>query len=80
MRVTNQIQEFIKNKEDVLKLPMLPLIEYNKKLESLGYTNDGDWVIESWQGNFRISFKDYNLHILDLTGSLYYGNYELRKV
>lgn len=46
MRVTNQIQEFIKNKEDVLKLPMLPLIEYNKKLESLGYTNDGDWVIE----------------------------------
>lgn len=29
---------------------------------------------------FRISFKDHNLHILDLTGSLYYGNYELRKV
>ena len=42
MRVTNQIREFIKNKEDVLKLPMLPLVEYDKKLESLGYTNDGD--------------------------------------
>lgn len=42
MRVTNQIQEFIKNKEDVLKLPMLPLIEYNKYLDLLGYSNDGN--------------------------------------
>lgn len=79
-RIANQVKEFIQSKEDVLKLPMLPLIEYNKELELVGYTNDGDWVIEGWQGNFRISFKDHNLHVLDLTGSLYYGNYELRKV
>jgi len=42
MRVTNQIQEFIKNEEDVLKLPMLPLAEYNMYLDLLGYTNDGN--------------------------------------
>ena len=42
MRVINQIQEFIKNKEDVLKLPMLPLSEYNMYLDSLGYSNDGN--------------------------------------
>jgi hypothetical protein len=41
-RITNQIREFIKNKEDVLKLPMLPLSEYNKCLDLLGYSNDGD--------------------------------------
>ena len=41
-RISNQIKEFIQNKEDVLKLPMLPLIEYNKELELVGYTNDGD--------------------------------------
>ena len=41
-RISNQIKEFIKNKEDVLKLPMLPLSEYNKYLDLLGYSNDGD--------------------------------------
>ena len=41
-RITNQIKEFIKSKEDVLKLPMLPLAEYNMYLDLLGYTNDGD--------------------------------------
>ena len=39
-RITNQIQEFIKSKEDVLKLPMLPLSEYNMYLDLLGYTID----------------------------------------
>ena len=79
-RITNQIKEFIKNKEDVLKLPMLPLAEYNMYLDSLGYTNDGDWFLEGWQGYFKIKYNDYNLHDLELSGSLFYGNYELRKV
>lgn len=79
-RVTNQIQEFIKNKEDVLKLPMLPLSEYNKCLDLLGYSNDGDWSLQGWQGYFKIKYNDYNLHDLELSGSLFYGNYELRKV
>lgn len=80
MRVTNQIQEFIKNKEDVLKLPMLPLSEYNKYLDLLGYSNDGNWSLQGWQGYFKIKYDNYNLHKLELSGSLFYGDYELIKV
>lgn len=80
MRVTNQIQEFIKNKVDVLKLPMLPLSEYNKYLDLLGYSNDGNWSLQGWQGYFKIKYDNYNLHKLELSGSLFYGDYDLRKV
>lgn len=79
-RISDQICEFIKSKEDILKLPMLPLIEYNKELELIGYINSGNWSIEGWQGNFKIKYDDCNLHILELSGSMYYGNYELRKL
>lgn len=41
-RIANQVKEFIQSKEDVLKLPMLPLLEYNKYLDLLGYSNDGN--------------------------------------
>lgn len=41
-RISDQICEFIKSKEDILKLPMLPLIEYNKELELIGYINSGN--------------------------------------
>ena len=32
------------------------------------------------QGYFKIKYENYNLHKLELSGSLFYGNYELRKV
>ena len=40
-RIANQIREFINRDDDILKLPMLPIIEYHKELELIGYTNDG---------------------------------------
>ena len=79
-RIANQIREFINRDDDILKLPMLPIIEYHKELELIGYTNDGKWDIEPLYGNFHIKYDDCNLHILELSGSLYYGEYKLKKL
>jgi hypothetical protein len=38
----DKIKVFLENKEDILKLPMYSIYNYNSIFSNLGYTNDGD--------------------------------------
>lgn len=70
----NNIKEFIERKDykESLQLEIKPLSEYTKYLETLGFEVE-DQDINGWQVDFWITFEGN----LNLSGSLYYGNYKL---
>jgi hypothetical protein len=75
---------------DVLNLPYIPLNEYSKILAELGCSTlnengslnlmgDGnDFDTHGWQVDFRWHFKREEQSYC-LSGSLFYGNFKLRK-
>ena len=80
MDLYNKIKQFLESEKDILRLPMYALCDYNTMFSTFGYANDGNWELYGWEGYFKIKYDNYNLHKLELSGSLFYGDYELRKV
>lgn len=76
----DKIKVFLENKEDILKLPMYSIYNYNSIFSTLGYTNDGNWDLYGWEGYFNIIYYDCNLHKLRFTGSLFYGEFQIEKI
>lgn len=76
-----KIEEFIKSDKVELKLDLLPIDKYNKILSDLGWNRD-DVDTNGWQVDFWVSFEkeDVEDFTLDLSGSLFYGDYCLSKV
>lgn len=76
----DKIEKFIASDKDTLKLPLKPLEVYKTLFEQLGFREIESCETNGWQVDFWWKWtndadeKDYTL-----TGSLYYGDYQLTK-
>lgn len=70
-----------KDNREVISLPMIPLdtIEDILELFDYGKRDDNDECINGWQIDFWYKFSNGEKELL-LSGSLWYGDFELRKI
>lgn len=77
----NEIKEFIKSEERVLKIPMNSLDYYEDLLSNLGFIRDTEkGETNGWQIDFWEYFKSEVHGEVILSGSLWYGDFKLSKV
>lgn len=73
------ISEFINSSEDKLDIQMKPFHEYNSELEQSGWDQE-EFDTNGWSVDFWITYSNpkYNFDLM-LSGSWYYGNYQISK-
>lgn len=73
------VENFINSLDKEVNLPMMPINDIDELMKSLNFIDNADWHV-IWIGNI-IFWKSYTRNNLRLTlyGSLYYGEFKLRK-
>ena len=67
------------DKSEALPIPMMPLAKINTLLESEGYERTG-YDSNGWQIDFWLIYsKEKEEETIELSGSLYHGNFRLSK-
>lgn len=75
-----KIKEFLESDVKELKLDILPLDDYDTILSDLGFEGDNEnFDTNGWQVDFWWNFEKDDVKLM-LSGSLFYGNYQLVKL
>lgn len=79
----HEIKHFLENEDlDTLEIPMRPLRDVLESFESIGYKEVQPYLeINGWQCDFWMYLsKDTSKVELVITGSLYYGRFQIEKI
>jgi len=78
-KLIEEIRVLTGNESGKIKIDILPICEYQKLIEEAGGSFDIDEMdTNGWEVDFWINFKLFESSFT-LSGSLFYGNYEITK-
>lgn len=77
--IFNKIKSFLSSDYEDIGIPMYPISKIDNILEKFGFEDTQRFETNGWQIDFWKTYANGDREI-ELSGSLYYGEYKLRKL